>query len=746
MRKLVLIFGLFLYVPVFSQAPVRGNIVDGNTNLPLESVSVTLLPEGSTTVTDESGRFVFLAAKASAKSIRVSSIGYTGRTIQLSELKANAPIPLFTEKVQLKAITVMARTGKEHQTISKTDIRMRIINNSQEVLRMVPGLFIGQHQGGGKAEQIFIRGFDADHGTDIAITTDGIPVNMVSHAHGQGYADMHYIIPETIDNVDFQKGPYQAAKGNFTTSGFVDLRTRNGITSNQVKLEGGMFDTYRGMGMFNLLGKKASQQQRSLYVASEFAYSNGFFDAPQHFNRFNFFSKYNGKINNSTYLIMTASGFSSKWNASGQIPDRAVESGQIGFYGAIDDTEGGRTSRTNINAQLITTLRNGSLLKNQFYYSRYHFDLISNFTFYLKDPVNGDQIRQRDNRDLIGYNGTYHYQSKWGTMPLHTELGIGIRHDRIHNLELSNTKDRFTVLNRLAFGNVSETNASAYISETLQLSEKFTLNGGLRLDQLFNRYTDHLKNDSLFQTTAAILSPKLNLTYHKSATTQLYFNLGKGFHSNDTRVAVIAGGRKTLPAAYSADLGIITKPYKNLLLQVAAWYLWLDQEFVYSGDGAYVEPSGKTKRAGFDLSVRYEPVTSVYIDADVNYAHGRFSEEPKGANYIPLAPVWSSTGGITYKNKTGISGSFRYRWLGNRPANEDYSTTATGYVVNDLVINYSKPGYEIGLSVNNLFNVRWKETQFDTESRLKNELFPVKEIHFTPGTKLAARLSFSIFF
>lgn len=746
MRTLVLMFSLFFYAPVFSQALLSGTVVDGNTNLPLEGVSVTLQPNGFTTVTDESGRFVFLAAKTSAKSVRLSSIGYISKTILPGDLKDNTPITLFPEKVQLKAITVTAGAGKEYQTISKTDIHMRIINNSQEVLRMVPGLFIGQHQGGGKAEQIFIRGFDADHGTDIAITTDGIPVNMVSHAHGQGYADMHYIIPETIDNVDFQKGPYQAAKGNFTTSGFVDLRTRNGIANNQVKLEGGMFDSYRGLGMFNLLNKKASQRQQSLYVASEFAYSNGYFDAPQHFNRYNFFSKYNGKVNNNTYLIVTASGFSSKWDASGQIPDRAVESGQIGFYGAIDDTEGGRTSRTNINTQLITTLRNGSLLKNQFYYSRYHFDLVSNFTFYLNDPVNGDQIRQRENRNLLGYNGTYQHQSKWGTMPVHTELGIGVRYDRIHNLELSNTKNKFTVLNRLAFGNVAETNASVYISETLQLSEEFTLNGGLRLDQLFNRYTDHLKNDSLFQTTAAILSPKLNLTYHKSGATQLYFNLGKGFHSNDTRVAAIAGGRKVLPAAYSADLGIITKPFKNLLLQAAAWYLWLDQEFVYSGDGAYVEPSGKTKRTGFDLSVRYEPVTSVYIDADLNYAHGRFAGSPKGADYIPLAPVWSSTGGITYKNKTGISGSFRYRWLGNRPANEDYSTTARGYMVNDLVLQYATRKYEIGISFNNIFNIKWKETQFDTESRLKNELLPVQEIHFTPGTKLAAKLSFSIFF
>lgn len=721
-------------------------MVDGKTRQPLESVSVTLLPAQLTAVTDERGYFIFADIRTPVGSVRVSSIGYATRVIAMADLGRQPLLALYPEKVQLKEITVITRSGKEHQTISKTDIRMRAVNNSQEVLRLVPGLFIGQHQGGGKAEQIFMRGFDSDHGTDISIMADGMPVNMVSQAHGQGYADMHFIIPETIEHVDFQKGPYQAARGNFTTSGFVDLRTRNGITQNMLKLEGGMFDTYRAMGMFDLLNEKAKAKQQSLYMASEFAYSNGFFDAPQHFNRFNFFVKYNGRLNRNTYLVASASGFNSKWDASGQIPDRAVESGQIGFYGAIDDTEGGNTSRHNVNVQLVTTVRNGSYVKNQFYYSRYHFDLISNFTFYLNDPVNGDQIRQRESRDLLGYNGSYHRQSRLGSLPLTTELGIGVRHDAIHDLELSHTKNKFTVLDRLAFGNVSETDMSAYLSGVLQVSDRFSVNAGIRINQFLNRYTDHLRSDSLFTASAAILSPKLNLTYQQSGSTQWYLNLGKGFHSNDTRVAVLEKGRKVVPPAYAVDLGVITKPAKNLLLQAALWHLWLDQEFVYSGDGAYVEPSGKTRRTGFDFSVRYEPFASVYLDADINYAHGRFTEAPKAANYIPLAPVWSSTGGVTYKSKTGINGSIRYRWLGNRPANEDYSTTATGYFVNDLVLNYTTRKYEIGFSVNNIFNVKWKETQFDTESRLKNEISPVQEIHFTPGTKLLAKLGFSVFF
>jgi hypothetical protein len=573
-----------------------------------------------------------------------------------------------------------------------------------------------------------------------------MPVNMVSQAHGQGYADMHFIIPETVDNVDFQKGPYNAAKGNFSTSGFVDLKTKNGLSNNLVKLEGGMFDTYRVLGMLNLLSEKAKEKQQSWYAASEFAYSNGFFQYPQDFKRWNLFTKYTGKISKNTNLVFSASTFSSNWNASGQIPDRAVADGSIDFFGAIDNTEGGKTSRTNINTQFITSLKNGGFLKNQFYYSKYRFDLHTNFTFFLNDPINGDQIRQKENRDLLGYNGVYNYNTHIGATQLTTEAGIGVRWDKISGLELSHTVNRYTLLNRLAFGNVSETDLFAYISETLRFSEKFSINAGLRADQLFNQYRDHLKQDSLFKASEAILSPKLSFYYHKNKTTQLYINLGKGFHSNDTRVCVIQNGREVLPAAYSADFGTILKPSKKILLQAALWYLYLDQEFVYSGDGAYVEPSGKSRRTGFDFSVRYEPVKAVYIDADVNYAHGRMVEENKGQNYIPLAPVWSSTGGVTYKKTTGINGSLRYRWLSDRPANENYSLTASGYFVNDMVLNYTQKKYEIGLRVNNMFNVKWKETQFDTESRLKNEINPVEEIHFTPGTKLAAKLSCSIFF
>ena len=746
MRIQLIIIFCWISNVCFSQQILSGTVLDNTTKLPIEGVKITLSPSNINTLTNEKGQFVFKQSAITDTAIFITAIGFENRVIKMFSITKNIVILLASKPIQLKDITVSARPGQEYKTISKMDIKLRGINNSQEVLRLVPGLFIGQHQGGGKAEQIFMRGFDCDHGTDINIMADGMPVNMVSHAHGQGYADMHFIIPETIEYVDFQKGPYNASKGNFTTSGFVDLKTKNNLSSNLLKIESGMFNSYRVLGIFNLLNERAKAKQQTLYIASEYAYSDGYFDHPQHFNRINLFAKYNGNISHHTSLILSASTFSSKWNASGQIPDRAVETGMIGYYGALDSTEGGETSRSNINAQFITTFNNGAYLKNQFYYANYFFDLHTNFTFFLIDTINGDQIRQKECRNLIGYNGTYHQTSHIGTKELITEAGINFRQDFTTNSELSHTKDRYTLLNRIMYGDITETDAAVYFNETIKLNKKITINAGLRFNQFINQYSDKLKNDTLFKANANILCPKLNLHYHYSNQTQFYFNIGKGFHSNDTRVVVAENGRSILPPAYGIDFGAIVKPARNILIQSAIWYLFIDQEFVYNGDDGTPQPSGKTKRTGFDFSFRYEPFNEVYIDADINYAHGRYTDVIKGMDYIPLAPVWSSTGGITYKNKNGINGSLRYRWLGNRSANEDYSLMASGYFINDIVLNYTQKKYEIGLTVNNVFNTRWKETQFDTVTRLKNEHTPVDEICFTPGTKLAGKLSFSIFF
>jgi hypothetical protein len=735
-----------------AQTMLSCKVLDSKTNQPIEGAIVTLLPQTITTLTDARGIFVFKGRFEASNSVTIDNIGYTKATFTIQQLQNSKTVALTQKQILLQDVLVANNAGNQYKPISKTDIAMRGVNNSQEVLRIIPGIVIGQHQGGGKAEQIFLRGFDADHGTDFRLDVDGMPINMVSHAHGQGFADSHFIIPETIENVDFKKGPYTASKGDFTTTGFVDFNTKNALTNDVVKLEAGMFNTYRALGMFNLLNETAKQKQQSWYVASEYRYADAYFDNPQHFKRFNAFTKYVGKLSNNTTIIASATSFWTKWDASGQIPDRAVNEGIIGFYGAIDPFEGGETYRTNANVQLVTSLKNGGILKNQLYYSNYHFDLHTNFTFFLVDTTNGDEIRQKEARDMMGYNGSYQRHGFIGNTKITTEVGANVRADITNNSGLSHTKDRYITLNQIKLGNISELSISPYVSETFSFNDHFSLNAGLRFDQFYHQYNNKLANDTtlpgigIYKANANTVSPKLNLYYHVNDRLQFYFTSGKGFHSNDTRAVVIKHGYDILPSAYGLDVGSVFKPTKNLIINAAIWYIYLQQEFVYNGDGGDASFNGKTGRVGFDFSGRYQPVKSLYVDVDVNYAHGRSLSDPKGQNYIPLAPVWTSTGGITYGSKNGFNGSLRYRYTGDRPGNADYSLTAVGYFITDAVINYTKPKYEIGLVINNILNTKWKETQFDTVTRLKGESQPVDEMCFTPGTPFCAKLSVAYFF
>ncbi len=729
------------------QGTLSGVIQDQATRVPLKGASVTIESLNLSAVTNTLGEFKFKGIDPGKYVLKVSYVGFQTLEVPFAIRDSESTtleIPLKSGAIDLSEISVQAPIAHTQQIISQIDIKLRPILNSQEVLRIVPGLFIGQHAGGGKAEQIFLRGFDIDHGTDIALTVDGMPVNMVSHAHGQGYADLHFVIPELIDRVAFKKGPYTAEKGNFSTAGWVDFKTRDVLDRSYVKAEVGQFDTYRVLGAFDLLGGAKKSKGESAYVAGEYNFSNSYFDSPQNFNRVNGLAKYNKTIGENTFLTTSLSYFWSRWNHSGQIPDRAVAAGLISHYGAIDDTESGLTSRINANVQLTSQLPKGGLLKNQIYYVRNQFELFSNFTFFLVDPVNGDQIRQWEKRNLFGYNGSYSKTNYIGNVAAELTVGAMYRQDLTDNTELMRTIQRTTVSDPVKLGDISEANLGAYVSETFLLTNQLSLNAGVRYDYFKNKYRDLLASNG-GKANSGIVSPKLNLYYSPTRTLQLYLNTGKSFHSNDTRVVVAEDGKDILPPAYGSDLGVNWKPFPKLFLNAAAWYLRLKQEFVYVGDEGVVEPSGRTVRKGIDFSARYQIGKHVFIDIDGNAARARFIDEETGNNYIPLSPIFTSAGGITYRILEGLNGSLRYRYMGDRPANEDRSVLAKGYFIADAQLSYTKKKYSVGISIINLFNTQWKETQFATTSRLKNEATPVEEIHFTAGSPFFARATLTYY-
>ena len=321
-----------------------------------------------------------------------------------------------------------------------------------------------------------------------------------------------------------------------------------------------------------------------------------------------------------------------------------------------------------------------------------------------------------------------------------------MRYDDVNDVELSHTANRDSLIEPFALGDIDESNIYAFVGADFEFGD-FLINAAVRLDHF--KFDYHNKLDSIYnnQSEQTIKpSPKFNVIYSPSNTWQLYLKTGMGFHSNDTRVVVAQNGLRTLPTAYGADLGVIIKPLDNLMINAGGWYLYLEQEFVYVGDAAIVEPSGRTQRLGADVSVRYQPLKWLFLYADFNYAFARAIDEPSDANYIPLSADLTSVGGITINHPIGIQAGINYRWIGDRPANEDYSLTAKGYFVADANLSYTWRKWTAGIIIQNLFNTEWNETQFATESRLRNETTSVEEIHFTPGTPFFIRGKVSVRF
>lgn len=732
---------------------INGIVKDSETDLPIEGIVVYNKTSGAYASTNVSGYYK-LSDISEGDVINFSGLGFANQEITITETQLDTTLDIRMEQaaVSLDQIVLVSEVNSLKSLVD-IDVQNSPVKSTQEILRKVPGLIIGQHAGGGKAEQLFLRGFDIDHGTDVAIDVDGLPVNMVSHAHGQGYADLHFVIPETIDNIDFGKGPYYADKGNFNTAGYVSLKTKKAIDKNLISLEVGQFNTVRAVSLIKLLDGEYS----NAYFGSELVLTDGVFDSPQDFNRINVLGRYNFNNFDDEELTISISHFQSKWNASGQIPQRAVDQGLISRFGAIDDTEGGITSRSNIWLNHRKQLSEHQELKTKAYLSRYNFELYSNFTFFLEDPENGDQIRQQEGRTIIGAETVYEhtFDQTNERNRLRFNAGLGFRYDDNNDVELSRTRDRRELLERLAFGDIDEINAYGFASATYKVGN-WTFNPGLRIDYFEFDYVDFLNPfgflnpnldiDSISEDDI-IFSPKFNTVFTPNSKLQLFAKAGFGFHSNDSRVVTAQTGEETLPSAFGVDLGTIVKPIKGLVLNATLWGLSLEQEFVYVGDAAVVEPSGRSRRLGVEFGARYQINKWLYANADVNYTYARSIDEVDGQDFIPLAPDLTSSGGISVQNLGNFSGGLNYRYIKDRPANEDNSIVADGYFVTDFNANYQfAKNWNVGLIIENLFDTEWNETQFATETLLLNETNPVEEITFTPGTPFSARVKLSVSF
>ena len=764
-------------IVLFSQsANLSGTVITGDPGHGLQGVNIILKSTGHGTISGMHGEYHMEGVPCGKQVLIFSFMGYETQekelAIEAGEEKS-IEIMMIPGRIDLSAVTVEAHrpfSAASSKAIRDFDLKVKPVRSAQEMLQLVPGLVIAQHAGGGKAEQIFMRGFDADHGTDVGIYVDGMPVNMVTHGHGQGYADMHFIIPEIIEGLEVYKGPYFSQYGNFGTAGSIQMTTTDHPEKNLVKLEGGMFQTARATAVLKI---PTDSLHQSAYVAGQYYYTNGPVEDPQGFNRANIFGKFHTHLTPNSELGLSMGAFSSAWNASGQIPQRAIDQGLISRWGSIDNMEGGSTGRYNASVDYHFMEGYEHDFQIQAFVTQYDFKLYSNFTYWLDDPVNGDMIEQNDHRQIYGINTRYSFYKPFGNIRSYSRLGGSYRADHI-DLSLWKSPDR-NRMSPFTDHTVFETNMAFWLEEDLVFSRLFKIQAGLRGDYFTFDVRDHLEATAAAANglphasgydQAVIMSPNLNLVLSPGRSLDIYLNGGTGFHSNDARDVIISqkvnrmirsgqaegqthdeieqglleqhfdpdyAGITTLPRAAGAELGIRAGSGNRILLSLAGWYLHLEEELVFIGDAGSTEISGETRRLGIDTEIRLQLAKWIWADFDLNLSDGRYLNEPEGANYIPLAPRISSQGGINFLHNSGMEGSLRYRYVGDRPANEDNSVLASGYFIGNIILAYRFLGFRIFTQLENILNTSWNEAQFDTESRLFHEISPVSELHFTPG-------------
>jgi hypothetical protein len=623
--------------------------------------------------------------------------------------------------------------ASSQQFIPDKEIVLQPQGRPAQVLRLIPGMITVEHSGGaGKADQYFLRGFDADHGTDVAFFTDGMPINFRTHAHGQGYADLNFIIPETIEGLEVSKGAYYAELGDFSTAGAVNFKTREVVREGVAQAAGGQFDTQRYLLMFSPTKEKV----RTLFAAEGY-YTNGPFLNDNRYFRGNLLGKATMNPTSRSELSLTGTFQKSQWNASGEIPLRAVQDGSLDRFGAIDPSEGGNTLRATGRLNYhYDTLSGGRFFANA-YGQYYKFDLFTNFTFFLNDPVNGDGIQQSDRREIYGGDIGYRQPGKVLDMDGAVTIGVQSRVDNIHaRLGTQTTRNP---LGTTIDSDIMEASYAPYVKAELQPVWWMRLTGGVRSEvftfDVRNRCPDCAERPA-GRTTSGIVLPKVNLSLGPWLRTEFFANYGEGFHSNDARSAV-APGSSPLARAKTYEVGIRSRPWGPDRLELIAtlWAIDLKSELVFVGDEGTTEIRGATSRRGVEVGARGQVAGPLYFNGSVTYSHAEFTN----GDAIPLAPEVTAYGALILRWPEGLTSQVQATYLGVRPLTEDRSIKSPSWLNFDLTERYQLPiklshgRLEAFFFIQNLFDTKWEQAVFAFESRLRTEATGVTDVHFVPG-------------
>jgi len=649
-------------------------------------------------------------------------------------ISAEPPAPPPVTQANTESTLVLGQkplSAASSLEVRDRDFALRPIGSVQDILRVTPGLVMVQHSGGGKANQYFLRGFDADHGTDIALSLDGIPINLVSHAHGQGFADTNFIIPETIERVEISKGPYFASQGDFATAGAINLITRTGFEHSSLGFGLGGSPGHGSPAYRGLLIASPKWEKASALFAADVGRQDGPFDNPEGWDRYKLFNKLSLPLTPTSSLTLGESSYAGNWYGSGQIPARAVEYGVVSRYGSIDPSEGGNTARHQIFLSYRLRPSEQSELNAHAYLGSYRFNLYSNFTLYLHDPDAGDEIEQVDRRVFYGGAVSYRVLHQLGTVRFDTTMGGQVRSDDIHE-ELWHSVQR-SQLAPLRGNDVHQTSLGAYLNEEIAPLPWLRANLGGRADFLSFAVDDRLGGSDPTRPRSGVdgahqFSPKASLALtpldRKNAQLDLYLNWGHGFHSNDVRGAFTKPAVTPLTRAVGEEIGARTRLWDRFDFALAGWLLDLHSETTWSGDEGTTSVGPATRRYGVEFESRYEFTPWLAIDGAVTFTHSRFTTDHENGGGLALAPKQTWSGGLSARHGLGPGvgrAGLRFYGIGDRPASDDGALVAPGFTQVDAHLGYRQRWFDVAFDVENLLNGAFRSAQFATVSRLRTE-------------------------
>jgi hypothetical protein len=618
-------------------------------------------------------------------------------------------------------------------SVSQRQLEARTIYRPGELLEATPGLVASQHSGEGKANQFYLRGFNLDHGTDLRTTVDGMPVNQRSHAHGQGWTDLNFIIPELVARLDYNKGPYNASTGDFSSAGATAINYSSRLPQDQASATAGQ----NGYGRALLAGSRESGNNGSWLYAVEAVHNDGPFTRGDNYRKLNAVLRYSSGFANNGYTI-TAMAYRGAWNATDQIPQRAVDSGLLGRFDGIDLTDGGQARRFSLSAawarsdEKQTTRASAYIINNR-------LELFSNFTYFLDDPVHGDQFAQPDRRVTSGFDVSHSWHDHMDDMAWSTTLGVQAQNDNIFNA-LQHTQAR-QVLATVRADHIVETSAALYLLQRLRVTPWLRGEAGLRLDRYRFAVGDGRADDTL-------ASPSISLAFGPWSRTEFYLNAGRGFHSNDARGVTQAQDPATpLARSRGFELGLRSEAVKGLQTVLSLYRLDFDSELVYLGDAGSTEAGRPSRRYGIEFSNYFKPAKWLSLDADLAFARGRFRKTSgapgdAGGDRIPGAVEGVAQLAATFTPAGPWSGALRLRWFGPRPLVEDNSVRSkASATVNGRLACRLAARTTLELEGFNLANRQVSAIDYFYESRLKGEAEARADLHFHPIEGRSFRLS-----